>query len=228
MSYQPVRDRARQNFNEVLQYLNYITSQEPDNITFVTPIEIKIMRGLFYVHLYAALEKTVNDIVQQTLIKVSSHNVKHNHYTIPFNAISLMNRLRSFKDSSYNIFIQKSTEIFEDMTCSRVSTINETAFSNNLQNVWIRTIDEVRKAFGMAPFALEPRVKATVDEVVDKRNAVAHGRENASTIGERHKTDVLRVKMDIVTNFTYQLIDEFETYYTGRYFLKPNTKRYYA
>jgi len=227
MSYQPVKDRARQGFNEVLYYLNHITSHEPDGTSLATPMEIKIMRGLFYVHLYAALEKTVNDIVQQTLIKVSSHNVKHNHYTIPFNAISLMNKLRSFKDSSYTVFIQKSTEIFEDMTCTRVTPINETAFSNNLQNVWISTIDEVRKAFGMRAFALPPRITATVNEIVDKRNAVAHGRESASTIGERHRTDVLRTKMDIITAFTYELIEEFEIYYNEKSFLKPTAKRYY-
>jgi len=227
MTYNVVRERTRTRFNEVSTYLNFIASIEPKDINEQASLEVKITRGLFHVHLYAALEKTVNDLVEYTLTKVSSKKVKHNHYVVPFNTISLIHKLKSFKDSGYSSFIPKATEIFESMICTQITPIDETAFSNSLQNVWVSTIDEVRRALGMNTLSIGAREKATINELVEKRNAVAHGRESAATIGERHRSNVLRTKMDIVVSFAYQQIDDFEVYYDNKTYIKPLTRKYY-
>ena len=41
--------------------------------------EVKILRGLFYVHLYGAFEKSVNDIIQSYLRKVETLGVVKAH-----------------------------------------------------------------------------------------------------------------------------------------------------
>jgi hypothetical protein len=228
MSFVIVRNNTRARFSENQIYLNYITSLEPKKITDPIPLELKIMKGLFQVHLYASLEKTLNELIENTLAHIGSNGIKNIHYSIPFNTISLVDRLKSFKNCAYGNFFNKSIEIFAEMTSSNVLTINETAFANNLQNVWTKTIEEIIKAFGIKGFIIPQNVKTTIDELVDKRNAVAHGRESASQIGERFRADVLRLKMETIAVFSNDLIDLFENYYSNKEFLKGSAKRHYT
>lgn len=228
MSFTIIRHNARSRFNETRIYLNYLATLEPSDPTVTLSLELKIMKGLFQVHLYAALEKTINELIENTLTYINSNNIKYNHYSTPFNTISLIDKLKSFKDCGYRNFFEKTIDIFSEMTSSNISVINESAFSNHLQNVWTNTIEEVIKSFGINNFTITPRVRATINELVEKRNSVAHGRENASVVGERFRTSTLRTKMGIITTFAYDLIDIFEDYYSNKKFLKNHFKRNYT
>lgn len=228
MSYAQIRTNARTRFNENMTYLNYLTAEEPNDPTIAASLELNIMKGLFYVHLYSSLEKTINDLIENTLLLISSKGVKNKHFCIPFNTISLVGKLQSFKDCGYRSFFSKAIEIFEELNSDNVSRINETMFSNSLQNVWTKTVIEILSAFGIKNYVITPRVKATVDEVVDKRNAVAHGRESAAIVGERFRTSDLRGKMAVVSTFTNEIIDVFEDYFDAKKYLRPHSKRVYA
>ncbi|QKG52128.1 MAE_28990/MAE_18760 family HEPN-like nuclease [Hymenobacter sp. BRD67] len=200
---------------------------EPNDPQIVPSLELKIMRGLFQVQLYACLEKTINDVIEQALRNISAKQVKNSHYILPFSVISLYNKLKSIKDSGYDKFFLKSTELFSEISNSNTVSINETMFSSTLQNVWAKTIEEVVKAFGIKGYSIPLSSRVTVDELVDKRNAVAHGRESASTIGERQRAQVLASKMTVISTVTSEIIDLFDTYCTTNGFIKPAAKKYY-
>jgi hypothetical protein len=228
MSFITIRNKARNRFGETQVYLNYLTSLEPSDLTCPISLELKIMKGLFQVHLYAALEKTINELIETTLLYIGSNSIQNNHFSIPFNTISLIDRLKSFRDCGHKNFLEKSMEIFSEMTSTKIASINETIFANYLQNVWTSTIEEVMKSFGITGFEIDPRVRATINELVEKRNAVAHGRESATAVGERFRTDMLRIKMNTITDFSYKLIDSFELYYSNKTFLKNHAKKHYT
>lgn len=228
MSFDNVRNITSSMFNEAQVFLNFITSQEPEGPMDPTPSEVKIMRGLFYVHTYSAIEKAINELVQRTLLLINSNQVKNNHFTLAFNTISVIDKLQSIRNCSSRNFTNNSISLFQEVGSKSVRQINETVFSYQLQNVWVSTIEEVFGAFGMEIPEIGPREKATINEIVDKRNAVAHGRESASFVGERHRANILREKLQIAHNFTIMMIDEFEDYYENKKFLKPIMKKYYS
>jgi len=227
MSYAVVRSKTVTAFNEIQVFLNFIASQEPRNPQDPTPLEVKVMRGLFYVHLYAAIELSVSEMTQQTILLINSKSVKNNHYITKFNTISVIDKIKSLKDSSYKNLIPKSAELFEEISSRNVRSLNETMFANSLQNIWIKTVEELVNAFGMKPIIFQARERATIDEIVDKRNSVAHGREKASFVGERHRSIILRTKLNISQAFVQKLIYEFEDYYMQKKFLKPIMKKHY-
>ena len=227
MSFISIKSENAVRFNEVQVYLNYITSIEPPISTPVVPLEVKIMRGLFYVHLYAAIEKSVNEVVQVTIMLINSKRVQSNHYNLVFNTISKMDKIKAINDCGSQNTLSKSIDLFSHMSSRNVHNINETIFSNKLQNIWVKNVEEVILAFGISNFHIEPRERATIDEIVDKRNAVAHGRESATYIGERHRVDVLRDKLAISQNFVAKLIDAFECFYENKIYLKPVVRRKY-
>ncbi len=228
MSFTIVRNNSRARFGEVQLFLNHLTALEPNIPTDPISTELKIMKGLYHVHLYAALEKTLNELIENTLTYIASHNIQNLHYSTPFNTISLINRLKAFKDCGYKYFFEKAVEIFSEMTSSNIGAVSESAFSTALQNVWTETIEEVLRSFGIHNHFIEPRLRYTINEIVEKRNAVAHGRESATVIGERFRTDILRVKTDLIMNFSFELIDLFEDYYITKSFLKRHFKNRYT
>lgn len=227
MSFSSIKSENASRFTEVQVYLNYITSVEPLAPDLFVPIEVKIMRGLFYVHLYAAIEKSVNELVQITIMLINSKRVQNNHYTLVFNTISKMDKIKAINDCGSQNTLNKSIELFNHIGSRNISDINETIFSNKLQNIWIRNVEEIILVFGINNLHIEPRERATIDEVVDKRNAVAHGRESATYVGERHRVEVLRDKLDISQNFIAKLIDAFEYFYENKNYLKPAVKKKY-
>lgn len=219
MSFSIVRANSRERFVEVFVNLSYIESIEPEG---EAPLEVKILRGLYYVHLYSALEKAVNETVEQVILLIKSEKVKNKHFMLPFNVISLNTKMQSFKQCSYKDYFKKSAEVFMSMNSEDLFDVSDTVFSQNLQNVWYKTIKETIQSFGANDILVEQRVMHTIDEVVEKRNAVAHGRETPVSVGERHRSNVLRIKTQEIQLVVEQIIETFEDYISNKKYLNPN------
>lgn len=227
MPYRTVRDRTRQRFSEVQVFLNYLHGLEPEDHEPAS-VELRIMKGLFIVHLYGAFEKSINDVVETSLSLISSKRVKNSHFYAPFLSIALCDQLKSLKDSKHSNLIYKASELFIEAASKNVIPINETAFSTHLQNTGMKTLERVMQSFGMPSTQFERKERVTVDEVVDKRNAVAHGRDSAAYVGERYRAHELREKMDVISTVIDKVIDTAEQYYSSKNFIKSGFKRHYA
>jgi len=228
MPFNAVKSRTSERFNEVLIFLNYVSLEEPTNPTEAVPLEVKIMKGLFYVHLYSAFEKSINDVVETMLSLISSRCVKNNHLLAPVLSVVLIDKIKSLKACGYSKLFTKSSDVFIDAASTTITPINETIFSGHLQNVWVKTIDEIFITLGMGPVSLDMRSKTTIDEVVEKRNAVAHGRDSAASVGERYRVNVLRGKMEILSSSINEIINSIEEYYISKRFIKPAVRRHYV
>lgn len=226
MSYEGVKQLSRERLTEVQQLLNHIASLEPDDATAPHPPEVKILRGFFYVHLYAALEKTINEAVQLTLRLIASHNAPANHYELRFGSITSRGRLQAFKACSYKNYHDNALAIFSTLGSTEKANIDETQFSDSLMNVWTNSILEVFHSFGIT-LIVEPRTRATIDELVENRNKVAHGRESALIVGERHRSRVLRDKFTITTSMIDSVINHLEYFYNTRSFIKVQERHSY-
>lgn len=227
MLFEVVKRNSRGRFSEVFVNLAYIESLEPRNPQEETPIQAKILRGLYYVHLYAAFEKTINEVVEQTLILIGTKNVINRHYATPFNTISLNHKMQAFKDSGYKGYIAKSIDVFRAIDSDESFVITNTLLATSLQNVWHKTIQETLACFGIATINFEPRVRLTIDEIVEKRNAVAHGREMPAKVGESHRSNVLRQKTQEMQQVVDLVISAFEVFISDRSYLKTEYSNEY-
>lgn len=218
MSFNIVRSNSRERFGEVLINLAFIEENEGAG---ESSVEVKILRGLFYVHLYSAMEKAINETIEQAILLVKQDSVKNKHYENSFNVISLNSKMQAFKHCSSKNYFSKSVEVFESLGAEDSFELNNTIFSESLQNIWYKTIQESIRSFGAAPIPIEPRVRLTIDEVVEKRNAVAHGRETPVSIGERHRSNMLRVKTQEIQLVVEQFISTFEDYVNNKKYINP-------
>jgi len=224
MPFSVTKANSRERFSEVLINLSYIESIEPDG---EAPSYVKILRGLYYVHLYSALERVVNDTIEQTILLIKSENIKNKHYVMPFNVISLNSKMQGFKQCGYKDYFYKSSEVFEAVDSEDRFEISNTIFSQNLQNVWFKTIEETIKSFGAKSIEVDTRVRFTVDEIVEKRNAVAHGRETPISVGERYRCSVLRDKTREIQMVADLFVATFERYIQEYDYLREEHKDVY-
>lgn len=222
-----VRNSSRSRFRDVIINLQQIEASEPTDPVVETPPYVKIMRGLYYVHLYAALEKTVHEVVELSIQIIKSHDIPQKHLMVTMGTIAQHNRLKSFKDCSYKIFYPRSAEIFNSIESDEKFNTEDTIFSTLLQNVWFKTIQEIFCSFGIQNLIVDQRVQATINEIVDKRNAVAHGRETPTSVGERHRSNVLRTRTDEVINFIDLFISHFEEFLENRKFVRADFRYIY-
>lgn len=177
------------------------------------------MKGLFYVQLYGALEKATTDSLQQLLTKIGQLQPQNCHVILPFNVISMSRKWKSLKDSGYKDALSRVREFFLAIEDNKFHGIEESLFADVVQNIWAKTIDDIILALGITGFTLSVSDRALVDELVDKRNAVAHGRESPASVGERDRCDDLRRRLNQVQTLIVALIDRLEGYFDNREFV---------
>lgn len=225
MSYEPVRQLAGRRFNEVFLYLQDVTQKEAPSAA-ATP-EVKIMRGLFFVLLYGAFEKTVNEAVQLTLNKILTLKPKNCDVITPFNVISLSRRWKSVKDSGHKKAFEQMSEFFGAVESTDFHPFDDTLFGLFLQNIWAKSLVETLNALGASGIEITVSQRAVIDEVVNLRNSVAHGREAASEVGEGPRCADLRKKFDALKAFTDKLIVHLEEFIERREFIRPAVRAGY-
>lgn len=226
MSFEPARRISSERLSEVLIYLNYISSvEQPAGIP--ASQDLKIVKGMFFVILYGALEKSTHELLQLLLVKIKALQPKNKHVVLAFNVISMARRWKSVKDTGYKDIFPKMSEFFSCLDSTEYLGIDETLFAGLLQNIWADTIEEVVKALGVPGFKLTIGDRAVVDELVENRNAIAHGRESVSSIGGRYRSDDLRKKLEDIQSLIVKLIDRVETYFNQREFLHPSDRALY-
>lgn len=228
MPFRSIRSNINSRFGEVNTLLNYIKSIE-GSITppAIPPIEYKILKGLFYVHIYACVEFAVNKLVVDTLSLIKSKNIIYSHFENRFHTISLHSQLHGVRDCNSKIFLDKSADIFIQIDSADIASFDETVVSKYIQNVWGKTFNQLTKTIGMPSFTISGRTSAIFDELVYNRNIVAHGRDSAENVGSSPNYIDLKHKYDEVYLTINSYIDHFELYYQSKDYIKTTQRASY-
>lgn len=119
------------------------------------------------------------------------------------------------------------SDFFLALESSDYHGIDESLFSDLMQNIWANTIDEVVGAFGISGFTLAISDRVLIDELVGNRNAIAHGRESASSVGERYRCADLRKRLSDIQILIDTFINRLEAYFEQREFVRPTMQAHY-
>lgn len=183
-------------FQEARNLLSFIKSQESTATPPMDSGEVKSMRGLFYVHLYGAFERSANDSVSTFIRATVDLNVNVQHITPHFLPVALDARFKSLQSAQGNGSWKKRLEFVRAMIATSACSINDALFSEHLQNALPETLEAVAEYMGIGTPTFGASDVLAVNEVVDKRNAVAHGRASPSEIGARTRSGTLENRLD--------------------------------
>jgi hypothetical protein len=216
-----VRAEVSVRFSEVLQVLEHIKSVEkPPPIPDVT--EAKILRGLFYVHLYSALEYTINQGVRTFLQAVAGFNAQPHHYQARFLSVALDSEFNSIRNIGEDRRWGARLKLIALQSSSDPQVINNDLFGLYLQNVWIKKLETIFECLDINdPVVPDSTYRGYVDEVVERRNAVAHGRESAADVGAARRGAELLIRYNAINATCIHFLDCLESQHIARGVIQP-------
>ncbi len=109
-------------------------------------------------------------------------------------SLALHDNLRSIKDSTANQW-RARRELFESLQARLSSDINVESFPADGTHYRRTQIETIWVVFGIKTRIVpDRRLLPLIDEVVEHRNAVAHGREKPEDIGGRYTSQEIKKK----------------------------------
>jgi hypothetical protein len=221
------RHEATGRLIEASQILELIARLEntppvPDDLTVIG------LRGLFIVQLYACLEFSVNEAIQRALILAQGYDVQHQHLAPRFFTVAMANHFQSVRDAGKSNIWKNRIKFVDNQFSSTPCSLNSVVFADELQNVWVSTIKEAFDCLGVAAEPLpDPSYRGYIDAIVDKRNAISHGRTSPVEIGRVSRSPELKKYWEIISETTEHIFQTLTTYIEQLHFVaSPERARY--
>lgn len=187
------------------------------------------LRGLTYVSLYGAIEYTVTHGTQGFINYLCGLDVDTKHLENSLNSIVFDSHLRSVKDAGEKKKWAVRRAIFHELDTGKKCAIPDTVFGAFLHNVYPTTISEVFMCLGIdKPPTLELRELGYFEEITEKRNAVAHGRESASAIGVGLTHSDIEVRLNAAHSICSYFLDSVEEHAMNLSFIRAGYRSIYS
>lgn len=185
-------------------------------------LESKTYKGAFFVLLYGALEYTITAVVQRCINILNEkqcdiHTLKPTLYSLIFH--NECNAIMEARNKKWT----KRYELFSQLKGEKIAHIEDSLFPTSLGNIKINELTSIWNTFGITHDVItKPPIIGRLSTLADHRNAIAHGRELASTIGGRYTTSELEKFYDDISEYCSYIISVFEDYTNNEDFLIVN------
>jgi hypothetical protein len=219
------RGNASERMHSVRTLLTFIKSQESESLPPVDTDIVKILRGLFYVHLYGAFEKSVNEGVESYLQAIGEIGAKGYDFSASFLPIALDPRFTSLQNGDK---WQGRIDFSEALHSPEACVINNTVLAMHMQNTKAQTLKAVANYLGASDlYTRTGRDEAYLDEVAEKRNQVAHGRVPPLTVGAVGRSVDLELRLEAMNRLTENFLSMLEDHINSFAFLRPEVRDQY-
>jgi hypothetical protein len=151
-------------------------------------------RGLSFVQIYAVYEYTVTTVFQLAINTLVSHGFQRKKLKPTLMTLFLDSELKSLKECSPKNIWNSRLRLFEQVFSRGTARIDNTVFPNDGTHFRHTQLHTVFSVLGInrTP-AQRKRHLLRIDEVVEHRNAIAHGRETAEEIGRGYtRAEILK------------------------------------
>jgi len=195
---------------EIDERFGDITSHFKRATTALKPHDTAV-RGLVFVQIYAVYENIVNQVVQRAAEEIAAHGHTYNTLKPQIQSLFLDSELRSVQETANKkvwesriVLLQKSRS--NDPIVAPLNVIPNDRSHYRYSNLLIifRVFDVRARPVAHKKHSLR------VDEVVENRNAIAHGRETAEAIGRRYTRRDIERRIDQMRRICTRLVSVFE------------------
>jgi hypothetical protein len=215
-----VRANSSSRLLQTRQFLDFIHDNTPPPPA-PTPFHLINSRGLFFVQLYGVYEKTIINSVFRSITFINSNE----HRVLDFKPLVLSMVLHPQCDALASVSArkwEKRWELFEKLELNPIVNICEEVLPTDGQNIRYRQLEMIWKTFCIdKPVLPRPEIRGRISELVDNRNAIAHGDATALDIGSRVTTQDLYIKYSDISEYCSYFLDTLESHIlTKAYLLK--------
>jgi len=184
-------------------------------------VELNVAKGLFFVHLYGAYEYTVSSSVEKTLQIINSMNIAIVDYKPVLLGIVLNAPFDAVCDVKADKKWSKRKEFFQQFTSNTPVSFDVTVLPTGAGNLKRPQLETIWASLGITQPALpKPSLIGRLEELVENRNAISHGRESPVTIGGKYTIDDLEKRFQDISELCSYVIQSLETYLNDKDFLR--------
>ena len=155
----------------------------------------QIARGMSFVHIYAAYEFTVISVMQTSIDEIITHGHLYSDLSPTLLSLFLHPKFQSVEDCSPKNQWSSRFALVREAFSNQQATISNAVFPSDGSHFRYTHLQLIFEVLGIRrPPTRRRRHLYRINEVVDHRNAIAHGRETAESIGRRYsRVDVHNV-----------------------------------
>ncbi len=167
------------------------------------------LKGLLFIELYGVYEYTVRSAVQSALSSLQSSGVGYSQIRREALALALDPLWDSCAGAGPARKWESRIALMQIVGSSQIaSAIDATAFPRDGSHYRPRQLLTIWEIFGLTcPTVPDMRFLGRIEELVENRNAIAHGRRTASDVGKRYSKLELRGRVDDLNAVCNHLID---------------------
>lgn len=186
-----------------------------DSVRTASPREVATCRGLLFVQLYGIYEFSIKTSVQAVLSFIrrdalAPRNIRHNALTLALNSsFESLAKVGPWKTW------EKRLSLVSDLESQMpLHTLVDTAFPSDGSQYRAHQLQTIWDIFGLScPILPDNKHIGRVAELVENRNAVAHGRRTAEDVGSGFSLDDMKQRIDDIETISIYLLTEMENHY---------------
>jgi hypothetical protein len=200
---------------EVQSYLRFLRSIHRVSRSSVGQPGFAAAKGFFFVHLYGVYENTVTSSLREALRIINRSNVSMVECKPSLLSLALDSECEALSFSGRSTTWNKRIAIFERARSEDAIEINEALVPTDGRNFQFGQLQSIWAAFAIQhPVLPDMRLKGLLEELVEKRNAIAHGRETASAVGRRFTVQDLESRYRAMNRLCTHVVSTFDEYLT--------------
>ena len=181
---------------------------------------IKIHKGLFFISLYAAIEFTITASSSQFLSALQIDPQKPIDYKKYILCSALNSEFNALTSGAKKGIWNKKVQLLDSIFSDQVAEFDNTVFPTDGRNITYNELADVWKLFHLPePIVPEGIHPWLISEIKNHRNAIAHGREKADTIGGRFTIELLENRLRAVDMLCSHIVTVFIEHYRTKSFL---------
>jgi hypothetical protein len=182
---------------------------------------IRIQKGLIFVSLYSAIEFTLTSSVSQFLTAIQRNPKKPFEYK-KYLLCTVMNaEFNAIIDCSKKTVWKNKAKLMDCLFSDDPVNIDNAVFPTDGTNISHNQISEIWRLFHLPNPILPDGVHPwLLNEIKEHRNAIAHGRERAATIGGRFSVELLEKRHESVALLCAHIVSSFEEHFKSKAFLR--------
>jgi hypothetical protein len=166
-----------------LRMVNSLSSVTPP----VLSRDATTSKGLFFIHLYGVYEYTVKATVQETIQVINAQGLTVADCKPVLLGMVLDAQCHSLADVGRATMWQKRRELFQHVNSPSAALINTAVFPTSGRHLRDDQLRSIWLSFDVqGPVLPNPRLRVRINELIENRNAIAHGSSTPAQVGSRY------------------------------------------
>jgi hypothetical protein len=198
---------------EVGSYLHFLRSIAKVSRGPAVRPSFAAAKGFFFVHLYGVYEYTVTSALRETLRIINLSGLSMLDCKPALLSLALDGECEALSFSGRSTSWPKRIALFERTRSADAIAINDSIVPTDGRNLQWAQLQSIWAAFSIEdPVLPDMRLRGTLEELVDKRNAIAHGRETAGDVGRRFTVQDLDGRYRAMNLLCSHIVSTFDEY----------------